>query len=280
MVRGLFIEGTASGVGKTTITSAIAAALVRRSIHVAVMKPVQTNCPLEAQDVQIEVGGLEGRFGQEELDSLSRLSQLAGPPPSALLGKTPPCSLQASDAQRLLQFAGRDDPLDVVCPYRFATPLEPAVVSRLRETPIEIEHIVGCFNQLAGNAELVLVEGCCGLMAPLDDQHVMLDLIAKLELAVLLIGPSETGVINNCLLAIQALRQRELPIAGVVLNRMIDEIRPEEAANPYQIEKHCGALVRGVMPYIKHPDDRSDPETMARHVTRSIDLDALRLAEK
>lgn len=42
MIRGLFITGTDTGVGKTVVTAALAGALRRRGLDVGVMKPVQT----------------------------------------------------------------------------------------------------------------------------------------------------------------------------------------------------------------------------------------------
>lgn len=42
--RGLFITGTDTGVGKTIVTAAIAAALHKRGLRVGVMKPVESGC--------------------------------------------------------------------------------------------------------------------------------------------------------------------------------------------------------------------------------------------
>lgn len=44
MVRGLFITGTNTGVGKTYVGARIARALVRKRLHVGVYKPVASGC--------------------------------------------------------------------------------------------------------------------------------------------------------------------------------------------------------------------------------------------
>lgn len=54
-VRGFFITGTDTGVGKTFVTAGISAVLKEKGINVGVMKPVETGCPeggggLEPQD--------------------------------------------------------------------------------------------------------------------------------------------------------------------------------------------------------------------------------------
>jgi dethiobiotin synthetase len=45
MRRGVFIAGTDTGVGKSTVAAGLAAALKERGIDVGVMKPVETGCP-------------------------------------------------------------------------------------------------------------------------------------------------------------------------------------------------------------------------------------------
>ena len=48
VVKGIFITGTDTGVGKTYVAERIAAALVKRGVQVGVMKPVETGCRLRA----------------------------------------------------------------------------------------------------------------------------------------------------------------------------------------------------------------------------------------
>ncbi len=47
MGKGIFITGTDTGIGKTTVAGALAAALSRRGLKVGVMKPAETGCPEE-----------------------------------------------------------------------------------------------------------------------------------------------------------------------------------------------------------------------------------------
>lgn len=46
----------------------------------------------------------------------------------------------------------------------------------------------------------------------------MIDLIAKLGIPVILVARSSLGTINHTLLSIETLRQRKIPILGVILN--------------------------------------------------------------
>ena len=51
-VRGLFITGTDTGVGKTYITAMLALAFCQRGLRVGVMKPVETGCPIKCGQLQ------------------------------------------------------------------------------------------------------------------------------------------------------------------------------------------------------------------------------------
>lgn len=52
MNRGLFVTGTDTGVGKTIVTAALAAALHARGMRVGVMKPAESGCLLEHGQLQ------------------------------------------------------------------------------------------------------------------------------------------------------------------------------------------------------------------------------------
>ena len=53
--------------------------------------------------------------------------------------------------------------------------------------------------------------------------ELLIDLVALLELPVLLVARSTLGTINHTLLTLDALHRRGIPIAGVVLNGPADD---------------------------------------------------------
>ncbi|MBB2168647.1 dethiobiotin synthase [Gluconacetobacter aggeris] len=69
-----------------------------------------------------------------------------------------------------------------------------------------------------GSAQPLVVEGAGGVMVPVAPDCMMIDLIARFALPVVLVARSQLGTINHTLLTLQALRQRGIAIAGVVLN--------------------------------------------------------------
>ncbi|VCU72458.1 ATP-dependent dethiobiotin synthetase BioD [Pigmentiphaga humi] len=64
----------------------------------------------------------------------------------------------------------------------------------------------------------LVVEGAGGLLVPINDQAMMIDLIARLGLPVVLVARSALGTLNHTLLSLEALRARGIPVAGVVMS--------------------------------------------------------------
>lgn len=70
---GLFVTGTDTGVGKTLITAALAAALRAQGIDVGVMKPVETGCPVRRGRL-LPVDALTLREASRSRDSLELIN--------------------------------------------------------------------------------------------------------------------------------------------------------------------------------------------------------------
>lgn len=64
----------------------------------------------------------------------------------------------------------------------------------------------------------LIVEGAGGLMVPLTEKFLVIDLIQKLGLPAVLVSSSKLGTINHTLLSLEAMRARNIPIAGVVMS--------------------------------------------------------------
>jgi len=63
----------------------------------------------------------------------------------------------------------------------------------------------------------IVVEGAGGALVPLNGQATMLDLMARLDLPVVVVAGNRLGAINQTLLTLAALRARSLEVLGVVL---------------------------------------------------------------
>ncbi len=73
----------------------------------------------------------------------------------------------------------------------------------------------------------LIVEGAGGVLVPLNDSNTMLDLMKQLQLPVIIVTRNYLGSLNHTFLTVEVLRQRGIPIAGLVFNGPFDaELEP------------------------------------------------------
>jgi len=68
----------------------------------------------------------------------------------------------------------------------------------------------------------LIVEGAGGLMVPLNDRFLIIDLIKHLQTPVILVTQNYLGSINHTLLSVDALKQRGMLIKGIIFNGIKD----------------------------------------------------------
>ena len=96
--------------------------------------------------------------------------------------------------------------------YRLREPLSPHEAARREGVQIEMSRFA------LPKQKRLIVEGAGGVMVPLDDRHLMVDLMTALGLPVLVVVRSELGTINHTLLTLDQLRRRGCSLLGVVVN--------------------------------------------------------------
>jgi dethiobiotin synthetase len=101
--------------------------------------------------------------------------------------------------------------------YAFRAPVSPHQAAASAGQKIDTGKILRQFGELDPTTSLV-VEGAGGLMVPLNDEELMIDLIMEMALPVLVVSSTSLGTINHTLLTIEALQARDISIAGIVLN--------------------------------------------------------------
>jgi dethiobiotin synthetase len=96
--------------------------------------------------------------------------------------------------------------------YAYKEPLSPHLAAKLENDMIDIEKIV-----LPPSRNLI-IEGAGGVLVPINDTHLMIDLIKKLGAPVILVARTTLGTINHTLLSLEALRSQNIPVLGVIMN--------------------------------------------------------------
>jgi dethiobiotin synthetase len=220
----LFVTGTDTGVGKTTVACALLAAARARGLRVLAIKPVETGC---ARDP-------DGSLRPADALALERASR-------------DPCARHDSPA---LDRPTEPTPISTV--YRFAAPLAPSVAARMAGDAVALAPIVRAVDRLRSLApDLLLIEGAGGLLVPLSESTDMTDLAAALDVPLLVVARDSLGTINHTLLTLEAAAARGLRVAGVVLCSVAPGTSDRDAArNADEIARRSRVPVLGQLGHL------------------------------
>ena len=124
---------------------------------------------------------------------------------------------------------------------RLPRPLSPHLSAMLAGRPISLAPLMDlAWSQ--PDTDRWVVEGAGGVLVPLGEHELMVDLMTVLGLPVVIAARSTLGTINHTLLTIEALRARAVPIAGVVM------LGPSNPDNRVAIETRGHVTVVGELP--------------------------------
>ena len=146
-------------------------------------------------------------------------------------------SLDEPDEATIRALTGVTDERIIPSVYELPEPLSPHESARRAGVSIDM----GKFALPEGDGPLI-IEGAGGLLVPLNETSLVIDLIAQLGLSAVLVCRTTLGTINHSLLSLEALRARGIDIAGVVLSG------PDVPHNRAAIEDYGKVRVLGHIP--------------------------------
>lgn len=220
-MRGLFVTGTDTGVGKTVLSAALLATMVAAGERARAHKPVVT-------------GVAEPDSEHWPADHVM-LARAAGMQPEAVA----PLRYDPAVSPHLAaELAGeRIDPARVV----------EAVRAGDRDGSGDTRGDSG------KPKEILVVEGVGGLLVPLTERFTVRDLAVQLGLPLVLAARPGLGTINHTLLTLEAARSATLEICAVVLTPWPGEPSTIERSNRTTIERLGGVEVE-VLARVPRPD--------------------------
>jgi len=124
--------------------------------------------------------------------------------------------------------------------YRLQEPLSPHASAAIDGITISMDS----FELPPTGSRSLIVEGAGGLMVPLNDSAMMIDLIKQLAIPVVLVTRSSLGTLNHTFLSLDQLRRYDIPIAGVIISG------PKNLSNRQAIEIYGKVPVLGELPQI------------------------------
>lgn len=135
--------------------------------------------------------------------------------------------------------------------FCLAKPASPFTAAEEEGIKIEIKNIV-----LPETDNILVIEGAGGLMVPINEDELMIDLIEELDAEVILVSQNYLGSINHTMLSCMALADRKLRVLGIVYNGednlmaersilsfcdfpVIGRIRPENNFTPEKVSAYA-----------------------------------------
>ena len=97
--------------------------------------------------------------------------------------------------------------------YRLVTPMSPHAAAAIDNVTIDLERL-----QVPATSNRLVIELAGGLMVPLNNELLNIDLLKYWGFPVILVSRNYLGSINHTLLSVSALRQHGLRIAGIIFN--------------------------------------------------------------
>ena len=171
-------------------------------------------------------------------------------------GFKPVCCGDRDDALLLATASGGLSP-DEVNPVWLKASVAPLVAGMLENRPVDTADLIGKFHAFAAAHHTVIVEGAGGWRVPLADGYDMADLAADLRLPVIIVVGNRLGALNHTILTVESIRAKGLPIAGLVMNHLVDELDTASITNKGIIEQLTGLPI---LAEIIHGQDFLDVE--------------------
>ncbi|MBI5007013.1 MAG: dethiobiotin synthase [Nitrosomonadales bacterium] len=143
-----------------------------------------------------------------------------------------------------------------VNPYCFPHAIAPHLAARHAGARIDFKRILTSYHELAGQADVVIVEGAGGFLVPLNEKQTSADLAKELDLPVILVVGMRLGCLNHALLSTRAIADHQLECAGWVAN-ILDAGMPALQENIDALRERIAAPLLGIVPYQVQPDARA-----------------------
>lgn len=125
------------------------------------------------------------------------------------------------DAHILQQTASLRLPYSQVNPYGFNLAVSPHIAAKKEGIRLTIEEISTHIQKIAKIPhDRMIVEGVGGVMVPLNETELQLDLMKVLNFPVVFVVGLKLGCLNHTLLSLILLKSHQIPIQGWIINHI------------------------------------------------------------
>jgi dethiobiotin synthetase len=178
-----------------------------------------------------------------------------------------------NDGLFLRRIADIDDPVALVTPCCFESPLSPMAAAEIDASQVNVEEIKKAFRTMAAKYGAVVVEGIGGLMVPISKDYYVAELAAEIGLPLIIVARPGLGTINQTMLTLNHALRAGIDVAGIVINYSSPpEHSLAEKTNPGVLSRIASAPLIGTFPYLKEVRG----ETIGNAVREALDLEAIK----
>ena len=154
------------------------------------------------------------------------------------------------DAVLLKQASGCDEPMEKICPYRFAEPLAPSIAAERAGDRIDIDQVLQGYQEISLGHDVTVVESAGGLMVPLLPSFTYADLARTAKLPLIVVAANRLGAINHLMLTLEHAQCKGLSVIGYVLNCPTDEISLASDTNREVLANLTGVPCLAELPFV------------------------------
>ncbi|NUS37507.1 MAG: dethiobiotin synthase [Lysobacter sp.] len=154
-----------------------------------------------------------------------------------------------------------------VNPYALPNPLAPQLAARDAGVDVQLAPILAAHARLQAQADVVVVEGVGGWLAPLADTLMQADLVRALDIPVVLVVGLRLGCLNHAFLSARAIEADGCRLAGWIGNA-IDPDMARREDNLVLLASGLPAPCWGVLPHAVE----ADPTALSRFLRLPDDI--------
>ena len=155
---------------------------------------------------------------------------------------------KSRDTAMLAKAANIREPDQILNPIFFPIPASPLMAAEILNTSVDLKTVTKKFSFLNKKYDFTIVEGIGGIMVPITTKVSLQDIIRKMNLPIIIVSSPLLGSINHTILTIDACKEINVPIIGVIFNQMPKHPDIVESLTPKYIEKLTGIETLSVIP--------------------------------
>ncbi len=135
----------------------------------------------------------------------------------------------------------------LTAPLIYSYPCSAQLAAKIDKRDIDLSVVDNSLEILSQKFDTVLLEGAGGLMVPLTDEFLTIDYIESRKLPVILVTNAKLGSISHTVLALEAIKHRNIKLASVLFNNHFnssDKVIADDTRN--WIERYVAREFPGV----------------------------------